>query len=76
MGDTFRAWKEQDKQRKKQNLKNANPIGWTKHTEYHWSRILNGKKLDYYPSRNKFQYEGRIMVGDIEGFIKKRETNK
>jgi len=24
--------------------------GWTKHTEYHWSRTVGGKRLDYWPT--------------------------
>jgi hypothetical protein len=73
MGDDFRWWKEQDKIRKAKNLTNADPQGWLQHTEYHWSRQLNGKRLDYWPSRNKFMYEGKVMTGGIQGFIAKRE---
>ena len=72
MGDIFRAMKDTDKERKKRNLENANPKGWTEHTEYHWSRTLQGKRLDYWPSRNKFQHNNKIMVGDVEGYIRKR----
>jgi hypothetical protein len=75
MGEIFNAMREQDKERRERNLANANSEGWTKHTVYHWSRELNGKRLDYWPSRNKFQYEGRVMCGDVSGFIKKRESH-
>lgn len=75
MGDYFRDRKEWDRERKAKNLSNADPTGWTKHTEFHWSRQLNGKRLDYWPSRNKFQYEGKVHCGDVDGFIKNRETN-
>ena len=37
--------------------------GWTKHTEWHWSRSVNGERLDYWPSRKKFQYRGRVQRG-------------
>lgn len=50
--------------------------GWVTHTEHHWSRDLNGKRLNYWPSRNKFQYDGRVMCGDVYGFIKDRETEQ
>lgn len=76
MGDYFRDYKEWDKQRKERNLALANEEGWTKHTDYHWSRTLNGKRLDYWPSRNKFQYEGRVMCGDVEGFIRNRQPKQ
>lgn len=76
MGDVGEYWndhKEWDKQRKKRNLSKADPTGWKIHTDYHWSRELNGKRIEYWPSRNKFQYEGKIMTGDVFGFIRKRE---
>lgn len=37
--------------------------GWTKHTIYHWSRKINGNRLDYWPSRKKFQWKGKVMRG-------------
>lgn len=75
LSEYWRDVKEADKERKERNLKkaNENSDGWTKHTDYHWSRKLNGDRLDYWPSRNKFQYKGRVMVGDVNGFIEKRE---
>lgn len=33
---------------------------WTKHTEWHWSRSINGERLDYWPSRKKFQWRGKV----------------
>ena len=47
--------------------------GWVKHTQFHWSRMIQGKKLDYWPSRNKFQYEGKVRRGDVYTFIKRKE---
>lgn len=73
IAEYFRDHKEYHRERRERNLRSANDEGWKKHTEYHWSRQLNGKRLDYWPSRNKFQYQGRVMVGDVEGFIRKRE---
>ena len=74
MGEYWRDMREFDKERKAKNLAAADPTGWTKHSQYHWSRQLNGKRLDYWPSRNKFQYDGgRVMVGDVLGFIRNRE---
>lgn len=76
MDDNFyNDFKEWDKLRKKKNLANAEKKsdGWTKHTEFHWSRTVAGKRLDYWPSRNKFMYDGRVMCGGIEGFIKNME---
>lgn len=50
----------------------ADDGGWTKHTEFHWSRVVNGSLLDYWPSRKKFQYEGRVQRGDVMAFIRSR----
>lgn len=50
-----------------------NDGGWTIHTDYHWSRIVNGCRLDYWPSRKKFQFKGKVQRGDVLAFIKKQE---
>lgn len=76
MSDTkedFEYLKQLNKERKKRNLESASRDGWHIHTEYHWSRTLNGKRLDYWPSGNKFQYGGKVMCGDVDGFIKNRQ---
>lgn len=73
MADDFRALDEHHKQRKQNNLAKADPAGWTQHTEYHWSRMLNGKRLDYWPSTTRFMYEGKRHRGDVAGFIRNRE---
>ena len=75
MAEVFNSMKANDKDRREKNLKNANVCGWIKHTPYHWARKLNGKNLNYWPSRNKFQYEGKVMCGDVAGFIRNREIN-
>ena len=66
------AMKEARRERGLRNLSAADPTGWTIHTEHHWSRTLNGKRLDYWPSRNKFQWQGKVMTGDVLTFIAKR----
>lgn len=47
--------------------------GWTVHTEYHWSRMVAGRRLDYWPSRKKFQYRGKVRRGDVMAFISKED---
>ena len=37
--------------------------GWTKHTPWHWSRMVNGDRLNYWPSRKRWQYRGRVQRG-------------
>lgn len=41
----------------------ADDGGWTKHTRYHWSRTVNGNRLDYWPSRKKYQFKGKVKRG-------------
>ena len=60
-------------------LANANAIDdgkWVKHTEFHWSRTVDGSRLDYWPSRKKYQYKNKIMRGDVMKFIAKTEQAK
>lgn len=47
---------------------------WLKHTDYHWSRNVQGKRLDYWPSRKKFGFDGRIMRGDVYDFIRRQNA--
>ena len=71
VGEDYKALRELRAEKRKGNLESASKDGWHLHTEYHWSRTLNGKRLDYWPSRNKFQYDGKVMCGDVLAFIKK-----
>ena len=73
MGEIFNAMRESDKARRHKNLEAADPSGWTIHASTHWSRDLNGHRLDYWPSRNKFRYKNRTYTGDVKGFIRNRE---
>ena len=74
MIEDFKFLKEMNKKRRARNMAAADDTGWHKHTDYHWSRVVAGKKLNYWPSRNKFQYDGgRVMVGDVAGFIRNQE---
>lgn len=78
VGEMWNAHKEAGKERKARNLERAEKqqwlVKWTEHSPWHWSCKLAGKRLDYWPSRNKWQYDGRIMTGNILGFINKRIT--
>lgn len=59
-----------DRARFLEEAKAADDGRWIKHTEFHWSRMLNGKKLDYWPSRKKWQYAGKVRRGDVVKFIR------
>lgn len=71
MKELFNAKRKLNKQRREQNIKEANPMGWTIHTFWHWSKILNGNKLDYWPSKNKYMHRGKVKTGDVLEFIKR-----
>ncbi len=53
-----------------------NDGGWTIHTCYHWSRTLNGDRLDYWPSRKKYQFRGKVRRGDVFALITREECNR
>ena len=76
VGDDFNAHREFMREKRAANLGSAEsaewPVCWTVHTPHHWSCSLAGSRLDYWPSRNKFQYRGKIMTGGVMGFINKR----
>ena len=58
---------------RKQFLEQANrgdDGGWTKHTEYHWTRMVDGDRLDYWPSRKKYQWRGKILRGDVMKIVR------
>lgn len=48
----------------------ADDGGWTKHTEYHWSRIVGGERLDYWPSRKKYQWRGKVQRGGVMKIVR------
>ena len=53
---------------------------WVKHTPYHWTCLLCGDTLQYWPTSNKWQWRnvvygggaGVIPVDNVEDFIQRR----
>jgi hypothetical protein len=72
IGEAFRDMKEHYRKVRHERAKAEDPTGWTQHTPWHWSRRLNGARLDYWPSRQRFRYGGRTMTGDVHGFMRNR----
>lgn len=73
--DEFKAFKKAEfDERRRRNAAASDASGWTQHTEHHWSRELCGHRLDYWPSRKRFRWKGQTHTGDVNGFIKNRET--
>ena len=75
MAEVFREMDKLDKERRYRNLANADPTGWAIHTEWHWSRLLCGERVDYWPTKNKWRWLGKMYHGDIKGFIRNRELS-
>lgn len=75
MGDIFDAMRQERKERRARNLNRADDTGWKKHTPYHWYRYINGVKLNYWPSSNKYQYGKRkVKHGNVRKFIEQLEA--
>ena len=49
---------------------------WTKHSKYHWSRYVRGHNLQFWPSRRKFSYRGKVKRGDVWKFIEGMEAEQ
>ncbi|AVX04295.1 hypothetical protein MXMO3_01770 [Maritalea myrionectae] len=80
MGDYFRDWDAAKKRRKGDRLSDAEamdwPCEWKKHTEHHWSTVLNVHRLDYWPSTGKWIWCAEKYRGDAQSlarFIEKRQ---
>lgn len=76
LGDDFRARRKFFKEKRADRLAKADSTGWNVHTEYHWSRQLCGKRLDYWPSKSKFMYNSKVMTGNVNKFIASREAKE
>lgn len=62
-GDVWRAIRKDRERNRKRFMAEAlanDDGGWIKHTEWHWSRSIDGERLDYWPSRKKFQWHGKV----------------
>lgn len=62
-----------DRKRFLAEAQEQNDGGWTIHTDYHWSRMVAGHRLDFWPSRKKFQYRGKVRRGDVLSFVRAKE---
>ena len=63
LGDFYRAMREDKKRHHAKMLAAANTDGWTRHTEYHYSRIFNGKRVDWWPGSGKAMIDGKMVYG-------------
>lgn len=63
MGEVFNAQRKATKEHHAKMLARANTTGWTRHTEWHFSRTFDGKRMDWWPSAGKAQFDGRMIYG-------------
>jgi hypothetical protein len=59
MAEYYNGLKEGFKHEKEENLWLFDPIGWHKHTDYHFSQKINGNRVDYYPSTKVILLNGK-----------------
>ena len=57
MAEVFNAMKQHKKEKRAERFESANDEGWEKHSDHHWYRMINGKKMNYWPS------SGLVMIG-------------
>lgn len=72
MAEYYNGLKEGFKLDKQQNLKEFNPFGWHKHTDYHFSQKINNNRVDYYPSTKVIMLNGkRQKTKDVKKLLTK-----
>jgi len=59
VAETYKAMNEAKKSAKQKRLESADLTGWTQHNCYHYYRIVNGHKMDYWPSTGLVMYKGK-----------------
>lgn len=76
IGDMYRAVREDDQEERHARLARNQEVydqaNWTVHTPYHWGRLVRGKKLDFWPTKDKWMYEGQVRVGGLDNWLKAR----
>jgi len=81
MAETFRYMREEIKKKKANQLAESSAIakGFTQHTEYHFSTMCAGNRLDWWPSTRRWMYKQRLFYGRYDamlGFMRNREKER
>lgn len=50
-------------------------LTWVKHHDTHWSCILLGDRLEYWPGPKRWRWRDKNSTGDVIQFIAARERN-
>lgn len=82
IGEIFGCIREVQKERKKERLEDFAKSGlqefFVKHTDYHYSTVLQQARLDYWPSTHKWRWKDKNYWGTLANFcnfLKKRGWN-
>lgn len=70
--EVFDQLKKQRQERRNKRLASTDDTGWSKHAETHWYRHIDGEKLHYWPSANKWLYKGKYYRGGLPNDLKKK----
>lgn len=68
--EVFDIIREERRERRNKRLAAADDTGWSKHTDTHWYRMVDGEKLHYWPSANKWLYRGKYYRGGLPKSIR------
>ena len=67
--EVFDELRKQRQKRRAKRLSSADDTGWNKHSDTHWWRMVDGVKLHWWPSANKWLYNGVYYRGGLPKFI-------
>lgn len=63
MAAGFAAMRKAANAEKAKRLAEADLTGWTCHTPYHYTRVVDGTRIDWWPSTAKAMVDGRMFYG-------------
>lgn len=73
IGEAWQMMREEDRKRRYARVDTASKTydkaNWVEHTTFHWGRYVKGKKLDFWPSKDKWMWEGNVYTGGLEDFL-------
>lgn len=67
--EVFDILRKQKQERRNKRLARTDDFGWSKHNSTHWWRMVDGVKLHYWPSANKWLYGGVYYRGALPKHI-------
>ena len=68
--EVFKEIERERKLRRARRLMAQDSYGWGKHSDTHWYRFIEGEKLHWWPSANKWLYKGQYYRGGLPKRLK------